>query len=79
MFTGVFSSFPPLFSLVFFLREFFPRALLSERLEQAKHGNARPIVNVSRHVVFCGPKMEHSSTPDVTGNQSENAPPKTTR
>ena len=36
MFTGVPSPFPPLVSPRFFLRENFSRALLSERLEQAK-------------------------------------------
>ena len=36
MFTGVLSPFPPLVSpRFFFLPEFFSRALLSERLEQA--------------------------------------------
>ena len=36
MFTGVLSPFPPLVSpRLFFLPEFFSRALLSERLEQA--------------------------------------------
>ena len=29
-------------------------------------------------VVFCGPKMEPCNTPAATGNQSENAPSKTT-
>ena len=44
MFTGV--PFPTLVSPRFFLREFFSRALLSERLEQA---NQQPTANTVRN------------------------------
>ena len=47
MLTGVLSPFPPLVSpRFFFLREFFSRALLSERLEQA---NQQPMANTVRN------------------------------